>query len=77
MTGRRIDMSENCLGPVGKALAVMCHRCPLCRQARAHPDSLIGRVLHHRLHANYCPLWKAERAIYGADQGRAGSSADR
>jgi hypothetical protein len=61
-------MSENTVGPVRKALAVMCHYCPLCRYGRAKPDSVIGKVLHHRLHADHCPMWKAERAVYGADQ---------
>jgi hypothetical protein len=48
-----------------KILAWMCHRCPLCRYGREHPESLIGRVLHHPLHADHCPFWKAERTAYG------------
>jgi hypothetical protein len=62
-------MSETHVGPVRKALGVMCHLCPLCRYGRAKPESILGRVLHHRLHADYCPMWKAEKAMYGAEQG--------
>jgi len=61
-------MSEENVGPVRKALAVMCHHCPLCRYGRANPESILGRMLHHRLHADYCPMWKAEKAVYEADQ---------
>jgi hypothetical protein len=24
---------------------------------------VIGRILHHPLHADHCPAWKAERAL--------------
>jgi len=61
-------MSEGNVGPVRKALAVICHSCPVCRYARAHPESVIGKVLHHRLHADFCPMWKAEKAVYEADR---------
>ncbi len=57
-------MSESAVGPFGKALAWMCHQCPLCRYGRQHPGSLIGRVLHHPLHADRCPFWKAEQKMY-------------
>lgn len=64
-------MSEKPLGPVGRALAVMCHHCPLCRYGREKPESILGRVLHHRLHADYCPMWRAEKAMYDQEQGAA------
>ncbi len=54
--------------PVRKALAVMCHHCPLCVYARANPHSLPGKLLHHRLHADYCPMWKAEKALFDPGQ---------
>ena len=57
-------MSESGIGPVRKALAAMCHACPLCKFGREHPGSFLGRVLNHPLHANHCPMWKAEKALY-------------
>ncbi len=62
------DMSEHSVGPVRRALAVMCHHCPFCRYGRANPESLLGKVMHHRLHADYCPMWKSEKAVYGPEQ---------
>ncbi|MBI4537779.1 MAG: hypothetical protein HY712_07455 [candidate division NC10 bacterium] len=50
---------------VKRALAVICHVCPVCAYGRRHPDSPVGRVLRHPLHANHCPFWKAEREEYG------------
>jgi hypothetical protein len=47
-------------------LGWICHHCPMCRHARSHPTSLLGRILHHPLHADHCPLWKAEQARYPA-----------
>ena len=55
------------VGPVRRVLAIVCHYCPVCRHARAHPESVIGKVLHHTLHADYCPMWKAEIAVYGGE----------
>ena len=48
-----------------KLRAKTCHHCPLCNHARNNPDSLIGRILHHKYHAENCPLWKAEKEVYG------------
>ena len=68
MTNRGADMKEYSVSPFKKVLASMCHHCPLCRYGRAKPDSVLGKVLHHRLHAEYCPMWKAEKEAYGAGQ---------
>ncbi len=48
-----------------KLRAKVCHHCPLCNHARNSPDSAIGRILHHKYHAENCPLWKAEKEAYG------------
>jgi hypothetical protein len=48
-----------------RVAAALCHHCPLCRYGRKSPQSLVGRILHHRLHAEHCPFWKAERDAYG------------
>ena len=56
------------MNPVRRGMAVMCHHCPLCKHARDNPESFLGKILHHRLHADYCPRWKAEKAMYGAGQ---------
>jgi hypothetical protein len=61
-------MNENTMGPIRSALAVLCHHCPMCKHARGHPESVLGKVLHHRLHADYCPMWKAERQAYGVGE---------
>ena len=61
------------MNSVRKGLAVLCHHCPMCRYARSYPQSILGKLLHHRLHADYCPMWKAEKAVYGAEPGTAGS----
>jgi len=52
-------------GFLKRSRAFLCHHCPVCRYGRRRPDSLLGRMLHHPLHAEHCPLWRAEREIYG------------
>lgn len=56
-------MTDTGVGVVKKTLAAICSRCLICNHARAHPESWIGRVLHHPLHADHCPFWKAERDV--------------
>jgi hypothetical protein len=56
-------MTDPKVGAFKRALAAMCSRCPICNHARARPDSWLGRVLHHPLHADHCPFWKAERDV--------------
>ena len=57
-------MSEGRKGILTSTLAVMCHYCPICMYGRGKPESVIGKILHHRLHAEHCPMWKAEKAMY-------------
>jgi len=45
--------------------AKICEHCPFCIHARRSPDSTIGKILHHRFHADHCPLWTAYRDVYG------------
>ena len=59
-------MTDSTIGTFRKALAAICSRCPICNRARAHPESWLGRVLHHPLHADHCPFWKAERDVAAA-----------
>jgi hypothetical protein len=58
-------MTSPGIGRVKRVLAVVCSHCPLCIHGRAHPDSVLGRMLHHPLHADHCPFWKAEQAMRG------------
>jgi hypothetical protein len=58
-------MSENKLGFPKKIMATLCHHCPLCKAARNNPESIVGKMLHHKFHADHCPFWKAEIAAYG------------
>jgi hypothetical protein len=60
-------MAEPRIGLLTQALGSICRHCPMCIYARAHPDSILGRILHHPLHADHCPLWKAEKTV--ADDG--------
>lgn len=54
-------------GPFKRARAFLCHKCPFCNYGRKHPDSVIGKMLNHPLHADHCPMWKAEKELYGED----------
>ena len=65
-------MTSSRVGPLWKALAAMCSHCPICNYGRSHPDSLLGRLLHHPLHADHCPLWKAEQAVRAKRENQAG-----
>ena len=57
-------MEEEKIGGVRRVLGFACHYCPLCRSARKNPESMLGRALHHPWHAEHCPMWKAEKAVY-------------
>ncbi|MFH1726110.1 MAG: hypothetical protein ABII00_15995 [Elusimicrobiota bacterium] len=58
-------MNDKESSPPNRFLGAICHHCPLCRFGRKRPGSLIGRLLHHPLHAENCPFWKAEKDLYG------------
>ena len=57
-------MSSQKIGIFKKVRAAMCHNCPMCKYGRNNPESLLGRMLHHPLHAEHCPFWKAEKDVY-------------
>ena len=48
-----------------KIMAAVCHHCPFCKAARKNPESVIGKLLHHKFHSDQCPFWKAEITAYG------------
>ncbi len=58
-------VKEDDIGMFKRMRATFCHHCPLCSHARKSPDSMIGKILHHRYHADNCPMWKAEKEVYG------------
>jgi hypothetical protein len=58
-------MKENSQGHLKKWMAFTCHYCPLCRYGRKNPESFLGKLLHHKSHADHCPFWKAEKEAYG------------
>jgi hypothetical protein len=60
-----VDLSEETIPVLKRLRARICHNCPLCNHARKNPDSRIGKILHHRYHADNCPFWKAEKEVYG------------
>ncbi len=51
-------------GRIRKILGAACHHCPICRYGRSRPESMIGKMLNSRLHADHCPMWKAEKEVY-------------
>jgi hypothetical protein len=57
-------MSETKMGLLKRVMASVCHSCPVCRYGRENPESLVGKILHHRFHADHCPMWKAEKEAY-------------
>lgn len=61
------ESDNNEVGFLKKARAAICHHCPLCKRARNKPMSLIGKILHHKLHSDNCPMWKAEQDLYQKD----------
>lgn len=58
------DGEQPQVGGFRRGLAAACHYCPLCEYGRRHPDTWVGRALHHPWHAAHCPLWRAEQALY-------------
>lgn len=54
--------------------AKICEHCPFCIHARKSPDSVIGRILHHRYHAEHCPLWTAYQDVHGESGDRKSDS---
>jgi len=58
-------MPEKKTGLYKKIIGAACHHCPICKYGRSHPESMIGKMLHHKLHSENCPMWKAEKEIYG------------
>ena len=53
------------VGRFKKVRAVICKHCPMCSAARRSPQSVIGRLLHHPIHSNNCPMWTAYQQVYG------------
>ena len=52
-------------GRFAKVRAVICKHCPVCIAARKSPHSVVGRLLHHPIHSENCPMWTAYRQVYG------------
>jgi len=52
-------------GRFKKVRAVICKHCPICAAARKSPHSVVGRLLHHPIHSDNCPMWTAYRQVYG------------
>ena len=63
-----IHVDEENVPLLKKFRATLCHHCPFCSHARKNPDSTIGKILHHKHHAENCALWKAEKEVHGEHQ---------
>jgi len=61
------QMEANKTGIYKKIMGSVCHLCPLCKYGRKNPRSVVGRILHHPLHADHCPMWKSEKMLYPDD----------
>jgi hypothetical protein len=61
--GEGVVIADN-VSAFKKLRATICNHCPICNHARKNPDSTIGKILHHRYHADHCPLWKACEDVY-------------
>ena len=48
---------------IKELMAKRCENCPLCRHARAKPDSLFGKLM--KLHGRFCPFWRSWQKVYG------------
>lgn len=46
-----------------RILAKRCDMCPVCRYARANPETLVARAV--AWHGKYCPFWQAWQQVYG------------
>ena len=57
-------MDKEAKGLFRRTRAKICENCPMCRHGRAKPESIIGRILHHRYHADHCPMWNAHKELY-------------
>lgn len=60
--GMRADERE--VSSFKRLRAKICEHCPFCIHARKNPDSTIGKILHHKYHAEHCPLWTAYQDVH-------------
>ena len=61
-------MTKNKIGFYKKMMGSVCHHCPICKYGRKNPESAIGKILHSKIHADHCPMWRAEKEIYGENK---------
>ncbi|MDY6835716.1 MAG: hypothetical protein SVY53_13040 [Chloroflexota bacterium] len=57
-------MADKDVGFLKKSRASICHHCPACSYGRNKPESLMGKIMHNKLHTDHCALWKAEKEVY-------------
>ena len=62
------SQTDDSVGRFTKVRAVICKHCPACIVARKSPQSVVGRLLHHPVHADNCPMWQAYRQVYEDQQ---------
>jgi len=55
-----------------KALAHACDNCPLCKYARNHPETTVGKIMEW--HGKFCPMWKGQKEL---EEDRKQSSGDK
>jgi hypothetical protein len=69
ITGVR-ETDEREVSSFKRLRAKICEHCP----ARKSPDSTIGKILHHKFHADHCPLWTAYQDVHGESGDRKSDS---
>ena len=60
------------MGTLKRIMAARCEHCPLCRYARKHEDTTVGRMI--QWHGKFCPFWKAWQEVYGSGANSTGNT---
>ncbi len=54
---------DDLIEKVTELMAMRCDMCPMCKHARANPDTLVSKAI--ALHGRFCPFWQAWQKVYG------------
>ncbi len=68
MDEKALPENKDTVGRFTKVSAAICKYCPACIVARKSPHSMVGRLLHHPMHSDNCPMWTAYQKVHGESQ---------
>ena len=57
------EMTKSNIGLFKRMRVSVCKHCPACNHARKSPESIVGKILHHPLHSEHCPICKAYKEV--------------